>query len=302
MDKTILVILLGDKQAGQTNYYQLLQEETALAEGRRAGLNVEVVFAAGFDHLRVIRRRLGEGSRATVDAVVVEPATVSSTELLLKELKGRAGLVLLNVWTAAIEQHAGAWGAGLPFGTISTDHRRIGEIQGRQVAALLPAGGLVLCVTGPLRSPAATLRLEGLRAAAGPALDVRDTEAGQWTEADGMMAFHNWYRLHKHGDSVVGVVAAQNDELAMGAMSAARAVAEPLHAEAFRRAKFLGVDACPQFGQRLVDDGRLAASIATPPNAGAAVGHLARFWTTGRALPINGLSEPQPYPAGSVGA
>src|SRR5271169_6952482 len=42
VSKTIFVLLLGNKEQGEVNEFQLLQEETALAEGKRTGLNIEV--------------------------------------------------------------------------------------------------------------------------------------------------------------------------------------------------------------------------------------------------------------------
>lgn len=60
--------------------------------------------------------------------------------------------------------------------------------------------------------------------------------------------------------------------------------------------KLLGVDACPGYGQRLVDDGTLAASVVAPPNAGLALELLHRFWTEGRPLPLRSFTAPRPYP------
>ena len=104
--KTILLVLPGSTAAAAVDYYQVLQEETALAEAASLGLSLEVVKAPGFDHLRVIRKRLGDTGAPALDAVVVEPGSLSSTELILKELKGRCGLVLLNAWSPAMEELA----------------------------------------------------------------------------------------------------------------------------------------------------------------------------------------------------
>ena len=41
----------------------------------------------------------------------------------------------------------------------------------------------------------------------------------------------------------------------------------------------MGVDACPSFGQKLITEGVLTASVLTPANTGLALGHLHRFWT-----------------------
>ena len=177
MTKSVFVLLVGSKEAGQTDEYQLLQEQVAIEEGRRAGIGVEVVFVPAFDQLRAIRRRLNEAASRPVHAVVTEPASSSAMEFLLRDLEGKTGLVLLNAWGPAVEGAAASWGSEHPFGTVSTDHQNIGEIQGRQISALAPEGANVLCVTGPPRSSAAQERLAGvhatLRAGRPPAGDAR---------------------------------------------------------------------------------------------------------------------------------
>jgi ABC-type sugar transport system substrate-binding protein len=298
--RNTLVVLIGSKDTGQIDSYQRLQEQTARSEAPRLGLGVEVEFAPGFDHLRVIRKRLADGDAPRVDAVIVEPTSVASTDLLLKELKGRTGLVLLNAWSVAVESAARDWGQDVPFGTVSTNHSRIGEIQGRQVAALLPDGGQVLCVTGPQRSSAAVERLQALRSLLRPEITVLETEAGQWTQSAAIVAFDNWYALRKGQSFALDVVAAQSDDLAMGARAAARAVAAPAHRDMLARARFLGVDACPGFGKRLVDAGELDASVATPASVGEALRALHAFWKSGRTVPLRTFTDPQPYPASSA--
>jgi ABC-type sugar transport system substrate-binding protein len=299
MDRTILVVLTGSSATDQTDHYQLLQEAAARTEASKGGVGVEIVFAPGFDHLGLIRKRL-QKSVPPLDAVVVEPASVSSTALILKELKGRAGLVLLNAWSPEVEDHARGWGEGLPFGTVSTDHPGIGQIQGRQIRALLPDGGHVLCVTGPQRSSAAVQRLEGMKSVVGTGIGVYETEAGDWMESDGIVAFDTWYALHKRRDFKVDVVAAQSDELAVGARSACEAVTNGVHRRMLTEARLLGVDACPAFGRKLVDSGRLVASITTPANTGEAIRALRRFWQSGEPLALKRLTEAEPYPDTSV--
>ena len=299
MAKTILVVLTGTG-AHQADHYQLLQEEAARNEGAAGGVSVEIVFAPGFDHLRVIRGRLADPSAPKLDAVVVEPASVVATELVLKEVKGRAGLVLLNAWSPAVDEHARNWGSGLPFGTVSTDHAGIGTIQGRQIRARLPGGGRVLCVTGPLRSSAAAQRLETAKAAVGADVTLLETEAGEWMESDGIVAFDNWYSLNKAGDVTLGAIAAHSDELAMGARSACGAVINAAHRAMLAKVPVLGVDACPDYGRQLVDSGRLAASITAPPNTGEAIRALRRFWDTGSPLDLRRLTTAEPDPTTSV--
>ncbi len=160
----------------------------------------------------------------------------------------------------------------------------------------------MLCITGPLRSVAAQERLAGLKAQVGTGIPLEEISAGQWTESDGIMALNDWYRVARARDPVVAVVAAGNDELALGARRACEALSNPAHREALTKARFLGVDACPTFGQKLVADKILAASVLTPANTGLALAHLHRFWAQGTPVPLRSFTEARPWPPGSAGA
>ena len=296
MPKRVLVLLVGSADTKETDAYQVLQEESAISEAKSAGVIVEIAFAPGFDQLRVIRKRMSDTAAPPLDAVIVEPGSVTSTALILKELKGRTGLVLLNAWSPEVDEYSRSWGAGLPFGTVSTDHVQLGKIQGQQANAMLAEGGQLLCVTGPQRSSAAIERLEGLRGSLRPDVTFYEALSGGWTEDDGARAFDSWYGLYKTRSFRVDVIAAQSDELAVGARAAAEAVANPGHREIFRRARVLGVDACPAFGRKLVDTGRLTASVTTPANTGEAIRALRKFWESGLPLALKAFTNPTPYP------
>jgi ABC-type sugar transport system substrate-binding protein len=300
MPRTVLIVLHGSPDDRQADAYQLLQEEAGREEAKRAGMSAEVLLAPGFDHLRVIRKRLGDPSAPPLDAVVVEPASATSMGLLLKELGGRVGLVFLNAWSPEIDGLAERSAA--PLGTVSLDHRKIGQIQARQVARLLPGGGHALCVSGPQRSTAGAERLEGLKSALPASVTLYEAEAGKWTESDSILAFESWYGVYKARSFTVDVIAAASDELAVGARRACEAVRDAAHRTMLSKASLLGVDACPAFGQKLVDSGQLAASIATPATAGEAVRALRRLWERQEPLPRRALVEPRPYPPSSVAA
>jgi ABC-type sugar transport system substrate-binding protein len=299
--KHVFVLLIGNKERGEVNHFQLLQEDTALNEGRRLGLDVEVAFAPGFDQLRALKKRLLDSTALAVDAVVSEPANNATMELMLNELKGKCSLIVLSAWGPSIEQAVGGWGAGLAMGSVGTDHVKVGEIQGRQVKALLGGAGRLLYVAGPLRSSAAQQRLDGLKSQLAEA-KVEEISAGQWTESDGIVAFNDWYRVAKARDPVVPVVAAGNDELALGARRACEALPSAQHREALLKARFLGVDACPTFGQKLIAEKQLFASVLTPANTGLALGHLHRFWAQGAPVPLRSFTDARPWPPSSLPA
>ena len=300
MAKRILALLIGNKEQGDINHFQLLEEETVTSEGRRLGMDVEVVFAPGIDQLRALRGRLLDTSAPPVDAVVTEPANTTTMDFALRELKGKASLVIMHAWGPSIEQAAGDWGAGLALGCVSTNHTLVGEIQARQVRAILPSGGRILYVSGPARSSAAQQRLQSLRAGLGSGIEMAEIAAGRWTEPDGIVAFNDWYRVAKAMNPVVQIVAGGNDELALGARRASEALTNHQHRQALREAKFLGVDACPRFGQKLVADGTLTASVVTPANTGLALAHLKRFWEDGTPVPLRSFTEASAWPPASV--
>jgi ABC-type sugar transport system substrate-binding protein len=295
--KRVFVLLIGDADGKPADLYQHLQEKDALAEGRAAGYEIDVAWTTGFGQYGVVRKRL---TASPVDAVVAEPASIATAGLILKNLQGRTGLVLLNAWDPTFEPYLAQWGGGLPAGTIGPPQSQIGQIQGHQLSAVMPKGANVLVVTGPLRSSAARGRLEGLRSTIRPDITLHTTEAGQWSEADGILAFNSWYGVFKSRRDEIHAIAGQSDDLAVGAGRGGSAVSDPEHARMFGRAQLFGADACPGYGKEMVDAGTLKASVTVRPNAGMAVALLKRFWTDGKPLPARGSSEVLPYPAGSV--
>jgi ABC-type sugar transport system substrate-binding protein len=301
MSKTVFALLLGNKEGEPADLYQQLQQKEALAHADPAGLKVEVACAPGFDQYRVLRKRLGDAA-SPVDAVITEPANASTMGLMLKELKGKTGCVLLNVWDSVVEGHVDGWGSEVPIGVVSTPHATIGEIQGRQVSAVVPPDGAVLVVTGPSRSSAAPERLAGLRSTIRPDITVADTEAGQWTEADGILAFNAWYGVFKTRHEEIHAIAGQSDDVAVGARQASLAVPDAAHAAMFAKAKLFGAGGCPGFGKDRVDDGTLDATIAIPPNTGMAITLLKRYWAGEGPFPRRSFTEVRPYPGSSVGA
>jgi len=295
--KSVFVVLIGDTDGKAVDLYQLLQQKDALAEGRAAGYEVEVVWASSFDQFGAVRKRLAV---SPVDAVVAEPASIGTAGLILKNLQGRTGLVLLNAWDPTFEPFLASWGGGLPVGTISQPQAEIGQIQGRQLSAAMPQGANVLVVTGPPRSSAAHERLDGLRSTIRPDITLHTTEAGQWSETDGILAFNSWYGVFKSRREEIHAIAGQSDDLTVGAAKGGSAVANAEHAKMFGRARLFGVGAVPGYGKEMVDASRLSASVTVRPNAGMAVASLRRFWTDGKPLPALASSEAAAYPPGSV--
>jgi ABC-type sugar transport system substrate-binding protein len=91
-------------------------------------------------------------------------------------------------------------------------------------------------------------------------------------------------------------VGAQNDAMAMGARAALERLARRRSDLSVDRIPIVGCDGSPGYGKRLVDDGRLAATVVMPPVAGIAVNELAA-WGGGRPRPpAEIVLRPTPYP------
>jgi ABC-type sugar transport system substrate-binding protein len=299
--KNVLVLLLGTNDGRPVDLYQDLQGKTAQAKAEVLGIHIEVVFCSAFGQYRVLRKRLSE-TALPLDAVITEPATVPNMELILKDLKSKTGLVVLNAWDPLAETYFGEWAPGFPIGTISMPHLKFGELQGRQVSSVVKPQGSILVITGPSRSSAAVERLQGLKATVRPDIQVFDIEGGQWNEAEGALAFSAWYGVFKSRQETIHAVVGQSDDLAVGARRAATAVPNPEHARMFAEAKYFGVGAVPGFGKERVDDGTLYASIVAPPNAGMAVELLHRYWVEGKPLPQRSFTDVAPYPLSRGGS
>lgn len=295
MAKNVFVLLLGTNDGRPVDLYQDLQGKTAQAKAEVLGVHVEVAFCSAFGQYRVLRKRLSE-TTLPVDAVIAEPATVANMELILKDLKSKTGLVVLNAWDPLAETYFREWAPGFPIGAISMPHLKFGELQGRQVSSVVKPQGSILVITGPSRSSAAVERLQGLKATVRSDIQVFDIDAGQWNETEGALAFSAWYGVFKSRQETIHAVVGQSDDLAVGARRAATAVPNLEHARMFAEAKYFGVGAVPGFGKERVDDGTLYASIVAPPNAGTAVELIHRYWVKGHPLPQRSFTDVVPYP------
>jgi len=88
----------------------------------------------------------------------------------------------------------------------------------------------------------------------------------------------------------------QSDFMALGAMEALQGCATRLHNEALASLPVLGCDGLADVGRRLVDEGRLAATVTVPTTADKALEGIAAFHRYGTALPQETHLTPHGYP------
>jgi ribose transport system substrate-binding protein len=278
------------------NDYQ--QEQAAAAEkaARRLGVDVKIVHANN-DALAQSQQLLHyvqDSSVARPDAIMFEPAGGTAFPQVARAAAAAGiGWVVLNHevdYTAELRRKY-----KVPVFTLSSDHQEVGEIQGKQFAALLPKGGNILYIEGPANSPAAKDRTTGMMKTKPANIQVK-TMRGNWTEESAYRTVSSWLRLRTSQESHVDLVGAQDDSMAMGAR---KAFSEIAVAERGRWMKIpiTGCDGMPKTGQAWVRNGTLAATIFIRPNTDLAIEMLVEAFKNGAALPESKVTEPESVPS-----
>jgi ribose transport system substrate-binding protein len=284
-----------------TTGYQRLLADDARRAAERLGIPLEVVSGddtAALQSAQIIKFLNAHAGEQL--AVIVMPVSDIGHEQALESLarkvlaKGAGWIVLNRDLEDNVQKMRGEF-PGLPVGLLRVDNREIGRIQGRQVKALLPTGGGVLCVMGSVLTSAARDRRAGFHETCGN-VAVSEVE-GMWSEASAEKVVTRWLSSPAAQDVSLKAVACQNDPMALGARQALHRAARERDRLEWMRVPVLGVDGLPDEGQRLVDERTLAATVVVPPTSGAAVELVARFWREDAPIPARVVLDPRPYPA-----
>lgn len=286
----VILSLLTDQQE-----FQLMQAEDARQAAQRAGLTLEVLFS---DNNAVLQIRqlmacINIAADARPVAIVLEPIGLSGLDNLAKTaIAAGIGWFLLGSHPPYIEKLLQENPQAL-LATVESDSREIGRIQARQIRALRPEGGRILCVEGPTTSMPARIRHEGLEEELKPfsKFHLEHTVAAGWTTASAEQVVSSW--LRRGGSNAIrpDLIASQNDSMALGA----RAVFAAERPD-WKEIPLLGCDGLPASGRRLVDTGVLAATVVKPPEAGTAITQFASA-QQGNQLPRTTYLPVESYPA-----
>ena len=285
-----LVSLTNDE-----NDYQ--QEQAAAAEkaARRLGVDVQIVHANS-DAVTQSQQLLHfiQGSAASrPDAIVFEPAGGTGfPQVARAAVSADIGWVILNHEADYLQELRRS--THVPVFSISSDHKEIGKIQGRQFEKLLPQGGSILYLEGPANSSAAQERTAGMNATKPANIQVKTIRAN-WTEESAHRAVTSWLRLRTSKETMIDLVGAQDDSMAAGARKAFSQL--PEGRERWLKIPFTGCDGLPKTGQSWVRSGLLAATIFVRPNADLALEMLTEAIRTGSQPPEHRLTPAQSVPA-----
>ena len=288
MSEKILVALLDERQD-----YSRLEAAEAQAAAERVMLPVEIVFAENNALVQIheLYARIHAPEAERPAAILVHSVTGEGLERVARHaVDAGIGWILLNRRAAYVDELRSKY-PELPIGRVSLDQRGIGRIQGRQVLALAPQGGLLLYVSGPLDTSAAQDRLAGTEEILKDAGFRWKMLNGNRTEEGARSAVGGWLRVSSGEDQRPTVIVAQNDWMAKGAL-AAFLERDPKSGTI----PTLGCDGLPDHGQNLVRTGRLVATVVTPPCAARAL-ELVDGWLQGRSLPAEVLIASRSFPS-----
>jgi ribose transport system substrate-binding protein len=277
------------------NDYQIEQAAAAEEAAGKLGARVQIIYADN-DAINQSQQLLKiiQSSAAHPDAIVFEPAGSTALPQVAKAATAAGiGWVILNREADYIAQLRAAH--RIPVFSITSDHREIGRIQGRQIDALVPSGGSVLYIQGPAGSDAAQHRAEGMQETKPANVQVRMLRA-QWTEGSARQAVDGWLRLSTSRALQMEAIIAQDDSMAMGARNAFQEITDPTQRDRWLALPFTGCDGIPQTGQAWVRSGILAATVIVPANAGLALEMLSKAITSGITPAEQTFTDVRSYP------
>ena len=137
------------------------------------------------------------------------------------------GWVTLNHGRASVVAAVRAEHPAVPVGMVVIDNVEFGRIQARQLRALRPGGGAVLCVSGNPFDSASQQRTQGLTEGLQDSGLTAFHVDGRWDAALAETAVYKWLASPLRVDTAIHALASQNDPMALAARTAlARAAGE----------------------------------------------------------------------------
>ena len=178
---------------------------------------------------------------------------------------------------------------------IASDNIELGRIQGRQMATLMPEGGIALYIEGSSMSSTAHKRRQGMLETKPENIQLRTMHSG-WSRHPVAEMMANWWKLSTSRQVRYGLLAAQTDTIAAGARDGLQQASSPSEWEYWRHVPFLGLDGCPNSGQLWVNQHTLTATVVSHLLAGQAMELLHRA-RNGEHVPETTMLIPESYPA-----
>jgi len=280
------------------NDYQIEQTSAARQAAYKMGVDLEIVYAGneGIVQSQQLLTGIQSATAPRADAIIFEPAgSTAHPQIARAAASAGIGIVLLNYDADYIADLRRLF--HVPAFSITSNHEEIGRIQGQQLAAVIPAGGIVLYIQGPPESSAAKQRYTGLLETKSENIQLRVLKA-QWTEASAYKAVSSWLRLSTSRQATIEAVCAQDDSMAIGARKAFEECRELR--DQWQKMPFLGCDGLPKTGQEWVRNKILTATISIPANADLAIEMMVKAIANGTLPPERTFTVAKSFPTTEV--
>src|SRR5216110_415003 len=278
------------------NDYQIEQAQSAEQAAKRLGVAIEIAHADNdaITQSTQILKAVQSEPAVRPNGIVFEPVGGTALPQVARAAASAGiGWAVLNRDANYIPELRKSSSA--PVFVVTSDHLEIGRIQGRQIAALVPHGGAVLCIQGPGENSAAKDRTTGMQETKPGNVHATLLRA-QWTEESSQKAVRSWLKLTTSRKAAIDLIAAQDDSMAVGARKAFEELPDDAEKERWLSLPFLGCDGLPKTGQAWVKSGLLAATIFVPPNTGQAMEMFVDALQRGKLPPERALTVPVSVP------
>jgi len=292
MQNQWLALFLHDR----ANNYQLLLRDEAESTARRYAHTVVSYFAEkDAEHQeRQIRSVLNDSKRNPPTALLVSPVRESSLIGAMSEAANeRIPWIYLCRWSDTIYAVRRNHPNYLAFSVVA-DHTQIGRLQGQMLALLITDKHELVYIQGPQGTSSVSLRQAAMRRELEHLPGLRWAPYNSdWSTEGGADVMRRWLGNFKRGNLPLFAVCAQNDDMAWGARMA---LVEGGFITRKDRPVIIGCDGLTTFGQRLVSEGMLTATVAVPAVSGRALDELFRALSIKVTIPAELNIEVFPYP------
>ncbi len=279
----------------QESSYQRQNAAAAQEAANRLGVDARIEFAGSdaIEQSDQLLKTIHSAPDLRPDGILCAPAGTTMMQVARSAASAGIGWAVLSREVAYIEDLR--LGCPTPMFSVRIDHKEVGRIQARQMAALLPQGGVALCLLGPTAHPNTQERLNSLLSVK-PANIQLKTLTADWTQEGARKAVSRWLRLRTRHDPPVNLVAAQNDEMTIGARAALKQEVPAAELGSWMRLPYLGSVCSPDTGPEWIRQGLLTASIVNPSTASVALEMMVKAIKTKTQPPERTLLSPTSCP------
>jgi ABC-type sugar transport system substrate-binding protein len=278
------------------NDYQLRLKEVGLREAKRQGFDLVIESAQNDPQRQVAQIEKAIQSASTSNTVALLVSRVRDEPLVpLVRVAAEADLAFALLNEGTFIDEARNQTPNRPIFMVTAEQIEIGRIHGQQIRSLVDSPASVLCVTGPLSTLSAQRRLQGLKEVLPKDYTLIELQA-DWTSEGARMAVERWAASLGRNPELPRIIVAHNDEMALGVRQALRDVTSQQNLPQVK-AYIIGCDGSQTFGQRLVRESRIKATVIMPPASAVAIEWIARFRTRGELPPVRVVQPVTPFPA-----